>query len=361
MPVVWAPPSKLTAFPVYCRVPAGFLVMVEPLLTISNLSTHFTTEDGVVKAVDGISLEIAAGRVLGLVGESGCGKTMTALSVMRIVPPPGRIVGGSIRFHSMELLTLSEREMQQVRGRRIAMIFQEPMTALNPVLTAGEQVAEMLRHHLKMSRADARSRTIELFRQAGIPSPEDRYRAYPHQLSGGLRQRVMIAMAISCRPALIFADEPTTALDVTIQAQILALLKQLQRELGLSMVLISHDLGVIAEMADEVAVMYAGRIVEQTTTASLFTNPLHPYTQGLLQSLPRRAPRDRRQRLAAIPGMVPKLSHLPSGCTFHPRCPVAIARCASDEPALKLLAPSHAARCWVAEAKIAESAGARSP
>jgi len=331
--------------------------MAEPLLTISNLSTHFPTEGGPVKAVDEVTLQVAAGRVLGLVGESGCGKTMTALSVMRIVPPPGRVAGGSIRFQGQELLALGEREMQQVRGRRIAMIFQEPMTALNPVLTAGEQVAEMLRHHLKMSRGEAKARTIELFRQVGIPSPEERYRAYPHQLSGGLRQRIMIAMAISCRPALIFADEPTTALDVTIQAQILELLKQLQRDLGLSLVLISHDLGVIAEMADEVAVMYAGRIVEQTTTAKLFANPLHPYTQGLLHSLPRRAPRDRRQRLVAIPGMVPQLSHLPSGCTFHPRCAVAIARCAGEEPELKPLAPAHAARCWVAEAKMAEAAG----
>jgi peptide/nickel transport system ATP-binding protein/oligopeptide transport system ATP-binding protein len=211
-----------------------------------------------------------------------------------------------------------------------------------------------------MSRADAKARTIDLFRQVGIPSPADRYRAYPHQLSGGLRQRVMIAMAICCRPALIFADEPTTALDVTIQAQILELLKQLQRDMGLSLVLISHDLGVIAEMADEVAVMYAGRIVERTTTARLFANPLHPYTQGLLQSLPRRAPRDRRQQLAAIPGMVPKLSQLPSGCTFHPRCPVAVTRCPREEPALKTLEPAHAVRCWVAEAKMLEPAGAHS-
>ncbi|MEW6324833.1 MAG: ABC transporter ATP-binding protein, partial [Nitrospirota bacterium] len=292
--------------------------MAEPLLTISNLSTQFPAEEGPMRAVDGVSLQVGAGRIVGLVGESGCGKTMTALSVMRIVPPPGRVVGGSIRFQGEELLSLSEREMQRVRGRRIAMIFQEPMTALNPVLTAGEQVAEMLRHHLQMSRTDARSHTIELFRQVGMPSPEERFRAYPHQLSGGLRQRVMIAMAISCRPALIFADEPTTALDVTIQAQILTLLRRLQRELGLSLVLISHDLGVIAEMADDVAVMYAGRIVEQSPTARLFANPLHPYTQGLLHSLPQRAPRDRRQRLVAIPGAVPKLSALPSGCKFHP-------------------------------------------
>jgi len=327
----------------------------DQLLSIDHLATHIETADGVVKAVNDVSLAVAPGRVLGLVGESGCGKTMTALSVMRIVPPPGRIVGGSIRFQGVDLLSLSDREMQRVRGRRIAMIFQEPMTALNPVLTVGEQIAEMLRYHLSMSRADGRSRAIELLRQVGVPSPEERYRAYPHQLSGGLRQRVMIAMAISCEPALIFADEPTTALDVTIQAQILELLRRLQRELHLSLVLISHDLGVIAQMADEVAIMYAGRIVEQAPTARLFGEPLHPYTQGLMQSLPRRAPRDRRQRLTAIPGSVPRLQQLPPGCAFHPRCPVAIARCSTDEPALKLLAPAHNARCWVAEAKRARA------
>jgi oligopeptide/dipeptide ABC transporter ATP-binding protein len=328
--------------------------MPEPLLTISNLSTGFDTEAGLLTAVNGISLEVGAGRVLGLVGESGCGKTVTALSVMRILPPACRIIGGAIRFQGVDLLSLPERDMQRVRGRKIAMIFQEPMTALNPVLTVGEQIAEMLRHHLGMTRDDARARAIDLLRQVGIPSPEERYRAYPHQLSGGLRQRVMIAMAISCEPALIFADEPTTALDVTIQAQILELLRRLQRELGLSLVLVSHDLGVIAQMADEVAVMYAGRIVEQAPTARLFTDPLHPYTQGLIQSLPHRAARDRHQRLTAIPGSVPRLQQLPSGCTFHPRCAVAIGRCATEEPALKSLAPAHQARCWVAEAKQAQ-------
>ena len=328
--------------------------MAQPLLAISNLSTHFETEDGTVKAVNQLNLEMTPGRVLGLVGESGCGKSMTALSVMRIVPPPGRVVAGTIWFQGRELLTLPEREMQRLRGRQIAMIFQEPMTALNPVLTVGEQVAEMLRHHLAMNRAEARSRTIELFQQVGIPSAADRYGAYPHQLSGGLRQRVMIAMAISCGPALIFADEPTTALDVTIQAQILALLRTLQQELGLSLVLISHDLGVIAETADEVAVMYAGQIVERTTTLELFREPLHPYTQGLLKSMPQRTSRDRRQRLAAIPGTVPKLSQLPTGCAFHPRCPVAVPRCQQEEPELKTLAPSHDVRCWVAESNQAE-------
>jgi len=330
--------------------------MPDQLLSINHLATHIDTADGVVRAVNDVSLTVPAGRVLGLVGESGCGKTMTALSVMRIVPPPGRIVGGSIQFQGVDLLSLPEREMQRVRGRRIAMIFQEPMTALNPVLTAGEQIAEMLRHHLGMSHGDARLRAIELLRQVGVPSPEERYRAYPHELSGGLRQRVMIAMAISCEPALIFADEPTTALDVTIQAQILELLRRLQRELRLSLVLISHDLGVIAQMAHEVAVMYAGRIVEQAPTDQLFGEPLHPYTQGLMRSLPSRAHRDRRQRLTAIPGSVPRLQQLPDGCAFHPRCAVAIARCSTDEPVLKPLAPAHEARCWVAEAARSQPA-----
>jgi len=325
--------------------------MPDQLLSISHLSTHIETADGVVKAVNDVSLTVAPGRVLGLVGESGCGKTMTALSVMRIVPPPGRIVGGAIQFQGVDLLSLPEGEMQRVRGRKIAMIFQEPMTALNPVLTVGEQIAEMLRHHLGMSRLDARSRAIELLRQVGVPSAEERYSSYPHQLSGGLRQRIMIAMAISCEPALIFADEPTTALDVTIQAQILELLRRLQRELHLSLVLVSHDLGVIAQMADEVAVMYAGRIVERAPTARLFSEPLHPYTQGLMQSLPSRAARDQRQRLTAIPGSVPRLQQLPPGCAFHPRCAVAIDRCSLEEPALTTLAPDHDARCWVAEAK----------
>ncbi|HUJ79197.1 MAG TPA: ABC transporter ATP-binding protein [Nitrospiria bacterium] len=325
--------------------------MPDQLLSIDHLATYIETADGVVKAVNDVSLTVPPGRVLGLVGESGCGKTMTALSVMRIVPPPGRITGGAIRFQGVDLLALTEREMQRVRGRRIAMIFQEPMTALNPVLTVGEQIAEMLRYHLGMNRGDARSRAIELMRQVGVPSPDERYRAYPHQLSGGLRQRIMIAMAISCDPALIFADEPTTALDVTIQAQILDLLRRLQRELHLSVVLISHDLGVIAQMADEVAVMYAGRIVERAPTARLFGEPLHPYTQGLMHSLPRRAPRDRQLRLTAIPGSVPRLQQLPAGCAFHPRCPVAISRCSTEEPALKPLAPGHDARCWVAEAQ----------
>jgi len=332
------------------------------ILRVSGLKTSFFTSEGTFQAVGGIDFEVKKGKVLGLVGESGCGKTVTALSVMRLVPdPPGRIVAGKILFQGTDLLTLTEKEMQSIRGKRIAMIFQEPMTSLNPVFTVGNQIMEMLRLHLAMNKREALERTIELLTQVGIPSPDQRVKEYPHQLSGGMRQRVMIAMAISCHPDLIFADEPTTALDVTIQAQILSLLKHLREELGMAMVLISHDLGVIAEVADEVAIMYAGRIVEYTSKEELFANPLHPYTQGLLASLPRfdlpdatpsgQAGRDRktRERLKAISGMVPRLSDLPSGCTFHPRCPVAIEVCQKEEPELLEVSPGHKVRCWLAQ------------
>jgi peptide/nickel transport system ATP-binding protein len=328
------------------------------ILKASGLSTSFFTSEGIVRAVAGIDFNVKKGEVLGLVGESGCGKTVTALSVMRLVPdPPGRIVAGKILFQGTDLLTLTEKEMQSIRGKQIAMIFQEPMTSLNPVFTVGNQINEMLRLHLKMSKREALERTIELLAQVGIPSPEQRVKEYPHQLSGGMRQRVMIAMAISCHPDLVIADEPTTALDVTIQAQILNLLKHLREELGMAMILISHDLGVIAEVADEVAIMYAGRIVEYTSTQELFAHPLHPYTQGLLTSLPRfdlssrQAGRFRkgRERLKAISGMVPPLSDLPSGCTFHPRCPVAIEVCQKEEPELIEVSPGHKVRCWLAQ------------
>jgi len=328
------------------------------ILQVSGLSTSFFTSKGIFRAVAGINFDVKKGAVLGLVGESGCGKTVTALSVMRLVPdPPGRIVGGKILFQGTDLLTLTEKEMQSIRGKRIAMVFQEPMTSLNPVFTVGNQIMEMLRLHLKMSKRDALERTIQLLTQVGIPSPEQRVKEYPHQLSGGMRQRVMIAMAISCHPDLVIADEPTTALDVTIQAQILNLLKQLREELGMAMILVSHDLGVIAEVADVVAIMYAGRIIEHTSTQELFANPLHPYTQGLLASLPRfdRSSRpsgqlhNRRERLKAISGMVPPLSNLPSGCTFHPRCPVAIEVCHRDEPELIEVSPGHKVHCWLAQ------------
>jgi len=334
----------------------------DPILRVSGLKTSFFTSEGTFQAVNGIDFEVKRGKVLGLVGESGCGKTVTALSVMRLVSdPPGRIVAGKILFQGTDLLTLTEKEMRSVRGKRIAMIFQEPMTSLNPVFTVGNQIMEMLNLHLAMSKKDALTRTIELLTQVGIPSPHQRVKEYPHQLSGGMRQRVMIAMAISCHPDLVFADEPTTALDVTIQAQILNLLKRLREELGMSMVLISHDLGVIAEVADEVAIMYAGRIVEYTSKEELFANPLHPYTQGLLASLPRfdtpnaipsqreSGDRKKRERLKAIPGMVPRLSNLPTGCTFHPRCPVAIEVCQKEEPQLLEVSPGHKVQCWLAQ------------
>ncbi|MEK6684118.1 MAG: ABC transporter ATP-binding protein [Nitrospirota bacterium] len=320
------------------------------VLSIKNLKTQFHTAEGVVRAVDGIDLTVRPGTVLGVVGESGSGKSVTALSVMRLIPqPPGKIVSGEAWFNGADLLTLREKEMQAIRGKRIAMIFQEPMTSLNPVFTIGNQISEMLRHHLKISRKDARNRTIELLNLVGIPSADRRVNDYPHQLSGGMRQRVMIAMAISCNPEIIFADEPTTALDVTIQAQILVLLEELRERLGMSLVLISHDLGVIAEVAHEVAIMYAGRIVEEAGTDELFAHPLHPYTQGLLSSLPRfDKAGGRRERLQAIPGAVPRMTENLPGCKFSPRCGVAVPHCSQEEPPLKEIRPGHRVRCWVA-------------
>jgi peptide/nickel transport system ATP-binding protein len=317
------------------------------LLEIAGLSTSFTTRFGVIKAVDNVSLALRKGRVLGLVGESGCGKTMTALSILNLVPPPGKITAGKIMFEGRDLLTLSEAEMRKVRGARISMVFQEPMTALNPVFTVGNQIGEVLITHQAITSNEALDRSVELLRSVGIPSPEKRVHEYPHQLSGGMRQRVMIAMAIACRPSLILADEPTTALDVTIQAHILELLTRIQSEIGMAMVLVTHDLGLIAERAHEVAVMYAGRIVEQAETPELFRDPLHPYTRGLMASIPR--PGDsRRGRLRTIPGTVPRLSDLPQGCTFAPRCDIKIDRCAA-EPELVEVRPGHWARCWKAE------------
>jgi oligopeptide/dipeptide ABC transporter ATP-binding protein len=319
-----------------------------PLLRIVDLTVEFPTSLGSARAVDRVSLEISKGEVLGVVGESGCGKSMTALAVLRLVPPPGRITGGRVLLDERDLLALPPVALQAVRGKRIAMIFQEPMTALNPVITVGEQIAEMIRLHLRLSRSSAKTRTIDLLRLVGIPSPDKRWAEYPHQLSGGMRQRVMIAMAISCDPDLVFADEPTTALDVTVQAQILDLLADLRERLGMAMVLISHNLGVIAQVAHRVVVMYAGRIVEETTTSRLFAAPQHPYTRGLLASLP---PADlrpgRHRRLAAIPGAVPTLGAVPSGCAFAPRCPIVVERCAQDPP-LEPTSPGHRTRCWLA-------------
>jgi oligopeptide/dipeptide ABC transporter ATP-binding protein len=316
------------------------------LLEIAGLSTSFTTRSGVIKAVDNVSFSLRKGRVLGLVGESGCGKTMTALSILNLVPPPGRITAGKILFEGRDLLTLPEPEMRKVRGARISMVFQEPMTALNPVFTVGNQIGEVLTTHQAVTTHEALDRSVELLRSVGIPSPEKRVHEYPHQLSGGMRQRVMIAMAIACRPSLILADEPTTALDVTIQAHILELLSRIQAEMGMAMVLVTHDLGLIAERADEVAVMYAGRIVEQAETRELFSDPLHPYTRGLMASIPR--PGDpRRGRLRTIAGTVPRLSDLPKGCAFSPRCDIRIDQCYT-EPDLVDVKPGHKVRCWKA-------------
>ncbi len=315
------------------------------LLDVRNLHTHFFTDEGVVRAVDGVSFSIAAGKTLGMVGESGCGKSVTALSILRLVPsPPGRIVGGEIFFEGRNLLELSEPEMRRIRGQDIAMIFQEPMTSLNPVFTIGDQIAEAVRLHQGVGRHEARERTIEMLRLVEIPEPERRVDEYPHQLSGGMRQRVMIAMALSCNPKLLIADEPTTALDVTIQAQILDLLQGLRERLGMALLLVTHDLGIVAEQADEVVILYAGRVVERATIDEIFSRPLHPYTRGLLESVPKIGG-GKTRRLNAIPGTVPPLLHLPSGCRFRDRCPMAISDCAAVDPPLEEKGPGHFVAC----------------
>jgi len=302
-----------------------------------------------VRAVDGVTLSVRPGEMLGLVGESGCGKTVTALSILRLVPdPPGRIVGGTISFEGRDLVRLPEEEIRKIRGCAISMIFQEPMTSLNPVFTVGEQVAEGIRHHEKVSRREAWDQAVEVLKRVKIPDPARRAREYPHQLSGGMRQRVMIAIALALSPKLLIADEPTTALDVTIQAQILELLLGLQEEMKMAVMLITHDLGVIAETADRVVVMYAGRVVEEASVKELFDNPLHPYTQGLMESLPRLETGKARQRLRAIPGLVPNLLQLPTGCKFAPRCPKVVEQCWPTEPELREIRPGHLARCILA-------------
>ena len=312
---------------------------MEHVLEVRDLVTEFRTEAGTVRAVDGVSFDIPARGTLGIVGESGSGKSVTALSIMRLVGA-GRIAGGSIRYAGKDLVKLPEPEMRALRGNRLAMIFQEPMTSLNPVFTVGDQVGEAVRLHQGKSKSEARAIAIEMFRLVGIPSPDDRVDAYPHQLSGGMRQRVMIAMALACKPDLLIADEPTTALDVTIQAQILELLDKLQHELGMSVLLITHDLGVVAETRDEVAVMYAGRIVERASAETLFAAPRHHYTAGLIRSI---ASGD-EDRLVEIPGMVPALHELPKGCKFADRCPRVEERCRAEEPALVPLGASYV-RC----------------
>jgi len=324
--------------------------MAERLLEVKGLKTYFFTDEGIVRAVDGIDLYIDKGETLGVVGESGCGKTVTALSVMRLVPqPPGQIVEGEIRYNGRDLLGLPPAQMRKVRGKEIAMIFQEPMTSLNPVFTCGEQIAEALRLHEGLSRRDAVDKTVELLKVVHIPNPERRAREYPHQLSGGMRQRVMIAMALSCNPKLLIADEPTTALDVTIQAQILDLLNELKARFRMAVMLITHDMGVIAEIAQRVVVMYAARTAEEASALDLFKEPLHPYTQGLLRSIPRiDLAATQKRRLESISGVVPTLKgDIPPGCRFAPRCPYVKAVCTEKDPELKEVRPGHKVACWL--------------
>jgi peptide/nickel transport system ATP-binding protein len=319
------------------------------LLAVRDLVTSFRTDTGPLRAVDGVSFDVPEGKTVGLVGESGCGKSVTALSILRLIPsPPGRIESGKIELGGKDLLTLRERDMRAVRGNDISMIFQEPMTSLNPVYTVGWQIVEAIRLHQKASRKEARARAVELLRLVGIHSPETSVDTYPHQLSGGQRQRVMIAMALACQPKLLVADEPTTALDVTIQAQILELIGSLQKKLGMSVLLITHDLGVVAEYADYVVVMYAGRVVESAPVAELFAHPRHPYTRGLLESIPRHGTTrkdGRPARLPTIEGTVPDLRHLPPGCRFADRCPMKIDACTAREPDLAVPSPGRESRC----------------
>jgi peptide/nickel transport system ATP-binding protein len=319
-----------------------------PLLRVRGLRTYFDTEDGVVKAVDGVSFRVEAGRTFALVGESGCGKSVTALSILRLLPtPPARFAGGTVELDGRDVLALSERQMRQVRGGQIGMVFQEPMTSLNPVFTCGDQIVEAIRLHQPMRGAAVREQAIGLLARVGISEPAQRFREYPHQMSGGMRQRVMIAMALSCSPRLLISDEPTTALDVTIQAQILDLLNDVQAKSGLAILLITHDLAVVAQAAHTVAVMYASKIVEYAGAAPLFSQPLHPYTQALLRSLPRLG--QGKTRLDTIGGTVPNPLEFPPGCKFHPRCPLAMPRCAGEEPDLREVRTGHWAACWRCE------------
>ena len=336
--------------------------MPDPLITIDGLKTYFDTDEGTVRAVDDVSLAIPRGGTLGLVGESGSGKSVTALSVIRLIGPPGRIAGGTITLHGngdgtqdRVLTALPEDQMRRIRGATISMIFQEPMTSLNPVFTVGDQIIEAIRLHQRVGKTEARKRAIAMLRRVKIPVPEQRVREYPHQFSGGMRQRAMIAMALSCQPQLLIADEPTTALDVTIQAQILELLRELQRELGMSILMITHDLGIIAETADRVAVMYASKVVEQADVAPLFERPLHPYTTALFRSRPE-VGQSKSERLETIEGMVPSPLRFPEGCKFHPRCPLCKTlrddeqlRCRQQEPELREIEPGRQARCHFAE------------
>jgi oligopeptide/dipeptide ABC transporter ATP-binding protein len=317
------------------------------LLRVRDLRTYFRTEDGLVKAVDGVSFRVAPGRTFALVGESGCGKSVTAFSILRLLPmPPAEIPSGRVEMEGLNLLELSESKMRQVRGAKISMIFQEPMSSLNPVFTCGHQIVEAVLLHQRLSGRQARGLAVDMLAKVGIPDPAQRFGEYPHQMSGGMRQRVMIAMALSCNPRLLIADEPTTALDVTIQAQILELLRQIQAESNLSIMLITHDLAVVAETAHVVAVMYASKIVETTDVKRLFAEPMHPYTHGLFRSIPRLG--EKKHRLQTIPGTVPNPLDFPAGCKFHPRCPVGcgLKRCQTGEPPLKEVRPGHWCACW---------------
>ena len=315
------------------------------LLEVRDLRTYFAGEEGEFRAVDGVSFTLERGRTLGIVGESGCGKSVTSLSIMGLVPqPPGRIAGGEVMFDGIDLLRLDHAQMSELRGNKLSMIFQEPMTSLNPVFTVGDQIIEGIRRHRDVSQAEAREHAIEMLRRVRIPSPERRIDDYPHKLSGGMRQRVMIAMALACNPQLLIADEPTTALDVTIQAQILDLMRNLRDELGTAIMLITHDLGVIAEVAHDVIVMYAGKVVEQVDVTRLFSDPQHPYTIGLLGSIPKL--HEAQERLAAIEGIVPNPVAMPKGCRFNPRCPFAVDKCRAEEPPLMDVRPGHRAACW---------------
>jgi len=331
----------------------------QPLLEVKGLKTYFYTEDGVVKAVDGVDFHVFPGEVMGLVGESGCGKSVTSLSIMRLISPPGKIVAGEILFEGNDLVHASEEDMIKVRGNRVSMIFQQPQTALNPVFKVGDQIAEVLDIHQNMGKEKGHARAVELLKMVGIPDPERRAEAYPHELSGGQAQRVMIAMALACVPDLLIADEPTTALDVTIQAQILDLMRNLRKNIGTAIILITHDLGVVAEMAERVAVMYAGYIVEQADVQPLFETPLHPYTQGLIGSIPILG--KLKDRLEVIPGSVPNLVNLPPGCRFAPRCRArteyALSICTEKEPELRMHGSNHLVRCWLYQ----DSDGHRAP
>ncbi|MBA7528175.1 Oligopeptide transport ATP-binding protein OppD [subsurface metagenome] len=324
---------------------------MKTLLEIKNLKTHFFTHEGTVKAVDGISFKINQGETLGIVGESGSGKSVTALSVMKLIPhPPGKIIGGEIYFEGKDLLKVDDKEIRKIRGKKISMIFQEPMTSLDPVFTIGHEIGEAIQLHQGLNKEEARKKSIEILKIVGMPDVEKRIDNYPHELSGGMRQRVMIAMALSCNPTLLIADEPTTALDVTIQAQILRLINDLKDKFGASVMLITHDLGVIAEMCDNVAVMYAGHIVEYTDVYTLFSNPLHPYTKGLSKSIPRM--NVEAEHLDAIPGLVPNLLDLPSGCPFYPRCDFSFKRCVEEMPELIEIENSHLVKCHLVKKRI---------